>query len=334
MASSKNAFKRYLIYDKQLQGGKGKTKEQLMKAVKDETDKGISDRTFELDISNMRHDESLGYFAPIKYIRGKHYVYEKKNFTISDSRLTRTQMRNLKNAIKIFSQFKHLPLISHINQVVEQLEHVVFLNRNIRVTHDNPVIELEVPKQWPAADIMKELYQAISLKKRVKITYMPFRNTENDGARHVLKPLLIKEYQNRLYLIAIDTNGEIRTFGMERIQGLIQIEDKFTDTFDSEKYFKYALGITVPNHGEPEIIKLLFGKADADYVKTSRLHETQEIIREDQNGLLISIEVYKSEELIRMVRSYGSGVKVVSPPWLQELILNDAHAVVKGNLKN
>jgi predicted DNA-binding transcriptional regulator YafY len=150
----------------------------------------------------------------------------------------------------------------------------------------------------------------------------------------VLKPLLIKEYQNRLYLIAIDTNGEIRTFGMERIQGVIQIEDKFTDTFDSEKYFKYALGITVPNHGEPEIIELLFGKADADYVKTSRLHETQEIIREDQNGLLISIEVYKSEELIRMVRSYGSGVKVVSPPWLQELILNDAHAVVKGNLKN
>jgi predicted DNA-binding transcriptional regulator YafY len=64
------------------------------------------------------------------------------------------------------------------------------------------------------------------------------------------------------------------------------------------------------------------------------LHETQEIIREDYNGLLITITVYKSKELIRMVRSFGSGVKVISPDWLANAVKKDAQDVVEGNLRN
>jgi predicted DNA-binding transcriptional regulator YafY len=337
MASSVKALKRYEIYDKQLQGGKGRTKEQLMQAVYEETREEISERTFVNDLQKMREDEYLGFNAPIKYVRGRHYIYENKNYTINASKITRHQLRNLRDAISILSRFKNLPFMSHIVQVVEQLEFLQSNASKSRMIINNPIVELEVPSQWPDSNILKDLYLAINNKKEVQMTYQPFNEGEELDVREVrqkVKPLLIKEYQNRLYLIAMNEAGEIRTFGLERIQAVNRLEGRFKDTLNSENYFKYALGITVPNNEEPHRIELLFGRTDANYVKTSRLHETQEIIREDYNGLLITITVYKSKELIRMVRSFGSGVKVISPDWLANAVKKDAQDVVEGNLRN
>jgi predicted DNA-binding transcriptional regulator YafY len=224
--------------------------------------------------------------------------------------------------------------MAHIVDVVEQLELLQSNAKKSKIVINNPIVELEVPNQWPDSTILKDLYMAINQKKEVQISYQPFHDAEVLDARQKVKPLLIKEYQNRLYLIAINEAGDIRTYGLERIQNVIRLNGRFNHNFDSEKYFKNALGITVPNNEEPHRIELLFGRTDANYVKTSRLHETQEIIREDKTGLLIAITVYKSKELIRMVRSFGSGVKVISPDWLANAVKEDAQDVVEGNLRN
>jgi len=334
MATSEKALQRYAIYDRLLQGGKGQTKKDLIKAVYDEMNERISDRTFEDDLYSMRYDEYLGYKAVIKYIPKKHYVYEDPNYTINASKLTQHQIRNLREAIKILSRFKTLPFMSHLNKMIEQLEIMQSGLKNNVIQDINPIIELEVPNQWPDSHILKDLYLAIKFKKEIRINYQPFQDSEMAYSRHKLKPLLIKEYQNRLYLIAINESGETRTYGLERIQNVIRLETRFKETFNSDQYFKYALGITVTNREEPHRIELLFGRTDANYVKTCRLHETQEIIREDKTGLHIAINVYKSEELVRMVRSFGSGVKVISPKWLADAVVEAANEVAKGILRN
>jgi predicted DNA-binding transcriptional regulator YafY len=72
--------------------------------------------------------------------------------------------------------------------------------------------------------------------------------------------------------------------------------------------------------GIPEPILMEFFYPQASYIKTQYLHETQQIISEDKNSILIQIDVITSFELKSMILGYGDQVKVISPKWLKDEI--------------
>ena len=64
----------------------------------------------------------------------------------------------------------------------------------------------------------------------------------------------------------------------------------------------------------------MFNKEEAPYVITKPIHESQKVKKHDENGLLITIEVFPNIELEKVILSYGSGVKVIGPKSFKDKI--------------
>ena len=165
------------------------------------------------------------------------------------------------------------------------------------------------------------LLHAIQKKVQILFVYDKFWNGELTN--RIVEPLALKEFKQRWYLIAKDLkDATIKTFGLDRLSELEISKTTFqTDKeFDPNEHFKYCFGIVGPNDTAPEDIVLLFNRIQAKYIKSLPLHETQEIIEENEKGLLIKLKLFISLDLIMEVLSYGDSVEVLEPTDLREAV--------------
>ncbi len=162
------------------------------------------------------------------------------------------------------------------------------------------------------------LIVAIQERHPVQVLYRSF--TSGSEKKYDINPLLLKEYKNRWYLIGKDTaRDRYITLGLERITKVDIVIARFeVDTdFDAASYFRYSFGITY-TEGKPEKVVLRFAPRDANYVRTQPLHQTQQPVKDDADGLTVSLQVYITYELISTILSYGAGVEVLKPASLRE----------------
>ena len=126
------------------------------------------------------------------------------------------------------------------------------------------------------------------------------------------------------------------TLGLERIEKIEPAHVAFREnkTLRPKEYFKHTLGITL-GQGPIEEIELWFSPFQAPYIKTQHLHHTQKTLREDENGLVISLKLIPNPELTQLILSYGADVKVLKPTTLQEGIKEIWERAIKekGSLK-
>lgn len=68
----------------------------------------------------------------------------------------------------------------------------------------------------------------------------------------------------------------------------------------------------------------------AGYILTKPLHESQTKISNDETGLKIALKLIPNPELLQVLLSFGSDLKVLAPASLLEKILQEAQAVAAG----
>jgi predicted DNA-binding transcriptional regulator YafY len=86
-----------------------------------------------------------------------------------------------------------------------------------------------------------------------------------------------------------------------------------TKGFNSKQFFKNSIGISRDLNKEPIDLILKFSRFNAPYILSKPLHNSQKIIEQTKDYLIISIKVFESFELNMAILSYGSGVEVLSP---------------------
>jgi predicted DNA-binding transcriptional regulator YafY len=67
---------------------------------------------------------------------------------------------------------------------------------------------------------------------------------------------------------------------------------------------------------------------NAPYVITKPLHHSQQIMKEDEKGLIIRIDVVLNFELEREILGFGENIRVLSPKKFAERIERRAHKMV------
>ncbi|TRX36289.1 helix-turn-helix transcriptional regulator [Flavobacterium restrictum] len=137
-----------------------------------------------------------------------------------------------------------------------------------------------------------------------------------------VKPIAIKESQQRWYLVAWDKKGEtVKTFGLDRISNLKITDTKFKPIgYNVEKEFQHAFG--VETYEEAERVVLEFSKQQGNYIKTFPLHESQRIIEETEDTVILEIFIHTTNDIKMELLKYGSAVKVLTPILLQNEIKN------------
>ena len=166
------------------------------------------------------------------------------------------------------------------------------------------------------------LLHAIKNKLQVNLSYQKIWSDE--VTHRMVEPYALKESQNIWYVLAYQPNEDkVKTFGLDRIVHLDILKRKFTmkKDFNVEEAFKYCFGIDSYGSDKPEDVLLSFDPEEALYIKNLPLHQTQEIVVDNEEECRVKLKVYLSYDFIMQIRSRGDRVKVLKPVRLRNMII-------------
>ncbi len=174
------------------------------------------------------------------------------------------------------------------------------------------------------------LLHAIKNKVQISFTYLKF--WEDNISLRVAEPYALKEFRNRWYVLANDLkDNRVKSFALDRLSDLGITNKKFQlpNNFNLNEHFKFSFGIISPNGHEPQEVILSFDPVQGKYIKTLPLHESQVILKDNEQELLIKLSLYITHDFFMEVLSFGENVKVIQP----ESLISDLKRTYKTVLK-
>lgn len=189
-----------------------------------------------------------------------------------------------------------------------------------------PYIHLEKRKPQGTENLYGILH-AIKHRFQIKFTYQKF--WEEESSHRIVEPYVLKEFKNRWYLRAKDLNdNHIKSFALDRLTNFDVTNQifQYPDNYSVEESFKYCFGIIRPDGEDekPQDIVLLFNAFQGKYIKTLPLHETQEVLEDNEYETIIKLKLYPTHDLIMELLSFGNNVKVLKPNSLAKQV-KDLH---------
>ncbi len=244
----------------------------------------ISPRTLQRDLETIRNDFGI----EIIYEHGKGYFIDKDS--------------SLPENIESFANF--LEIVNTANLLVTTLsEGKDLLN----------YISFDSMGNFEGVKHLKTLLYAIRNKQEITFTHLNYFT----GLRtpYIVKPYSLREFKNRWYLMAVPSDlNEIRTFGIDRIEELNLKAETFVPDpkIVPASLFKHLIGIMIPDE-KVERIVLSFTPLRGNYVRSLKLHSSQNILIDDENEFRIELFLKPNNELIDQLLSFGDTVKVIEP---------------------
>ncbi len=334
MPINKEAWMRYRIIDACLRNKQHPypDAEDLVNACEEKLGKPFSISTIEKDIHAMRHDEALGYFAPIKYYQKyKGFAYTDPHFTIAGIPLGEQDIEAIEFAAATLSQFRGVGLFDQFDHSIDKIFDAVNTHRIFGNEGVDKVIQFEQPPYFKGSELLGTLLTAIKERQTVAFTYQRFQ--QDQLKQRIVHPYLLKEYRNRWYLIGmLDKNERITIFGLDRMSNLQYSEYPYriSSHFEPADYFQYAYGITTSAEPPEEVI-LSFTPHQAHYIKTQPLHHTQQIIHDDQYECQVRLQVKLSPELVMDLLSYGKDLTIIQPETLRQRMIDNLSQALENN---
>lgn len=271
---------------------------------------GVSKRTIQADIQLMRSDK-LGYNAPIEVKDRKYYAYSDPAYSITNAPINDGDVDKMKEIVAVLKQFNGFSYFDDMSDMIARLENNLYKSTD---THLN-CIQFENNHQLLGLAHINPLYQATLHRKALLIEYKSFKASE--AKEHICYPYLLKEYRNRWFLITrIKHTPMLTTMALDRIISLQELpKEKFIayDGISFEEYFGNLIGVTKSEKEVAHKVVLEIDKKHAPYVLTKPLHHSQQVLRENEKGTIVSIEVVLNFELEREIMGFGEHMKVLSP---------------------
>jgi predicted DNA-binding transcriptional regulator YafY len=169
------------------------------------------------------------------------------------------------------------------------------------------------------------LLHAIKNKLKIKFTYQKF--WEEEVSQRLVEPFALKEFKNRWYILAKDSkDNNIKSFALDRLTNL-EITTQhylYPHNYSVEENYRYCFGIISPNGSDPQDIILSFDPFQGKYIKTLPLHETQEVLVDNDQETRIKLKLCLTHDLFMELLSFGDNMKVIEPKELSEEI-KEAH---------
>lgn len=297
--SKRGYISRYLLILKKLKVKPYSTYEELQAYIENQFDYlqmqddnlqiGFSKRTLQRDIKEIRNVFGID----IEYSKSQ------KGYFISQNE---NENMNFQRMMEAFDMFNSLNLAQDLT----------------------PFIHLE--KRRPqGTENLYGLLHAIKNKLKIKFTYQKF--WEEELSQRLVEPYALKEFKNRWYIMAKDSkDNNIKSFALDRLTNL-EITTQhylYPNNYSIEQNYRYCFGIISPNDEEPQEIILSFDPIQGKYIKTLPIHETQQVIVDNEEEMKIKLNLCITQDLIMELLSFGDNMKVIQPKRLADE-LKEAH---------
>jgi predicted DNA-binding transcriptional regulator YafY len=216
------------------------------------------------------------------------------------------------------------------NRIIEAFD--VIDAFNIKTNINNYVL-FEERQQLGSENLFGILH---AIKNNLNINFWYHRYQEANGSLKEVSPLALKEFKYRWYLLAKDfSSDEIKPFALDRLSNIFVTNVKFASQNRNliKDLFNNCFGIFLPDKNQKvEHIILTFPKLKGKYIKSLKMHSSQNVIIDNEDEFRISLDIYITHDFIMELLSHGLELEVIEPKHLKEtIIMHHAGALEKYN---
>ncbi|UAM97287.1 WYL domain-containing protein [Polaribacter litorisediminis] len=253
----------------------------------------VSSRTFDRDLERIRSDFGL----VISYNKAKegYFINEQKS-------------------MKVTSFFKFLEIVTIADIFSESLA-----NSNTTLEY----VSFDDSKSFRGIDSLKTILIAINQNRKICFEHENY--LKKTVKKHCISPILLKEYENRWYVIGVtDLLKTTRTFGLDRVKN-IKIKElskvKKEDYSKDLKAFDNIIGLDHENNSNPVKVQLLINELHLNYLRSLPLHHSQVIhSKNEKEQFLVDFYLVPNFEFKSQVLKMGSDALVIHPKSLKNEI--------------
>jgi predicted DNA-binding transcriptional regulator YafY len=325
----KNAIMRYKILDSLLSNRNryysiSDLLEKVNEALELDGMEPVSRRCIEKDLNTL---ECAPYEAVIERVwyHGKKCIrYAEEGFSIFTKKLTEEEENLLSEVLNTIGQFDGLDTFEWLDSLKKRLD--IKEHRRIIQFDSNPYFE--------GRNLIGSLFTAISNKQVLALKYHTFKDPQVKEV--VVYPYLLKEYNNRWFLIVGVEDGTILNFALDRIDDFKPMPhiDYIEPDEDLESRFDDIVGVTLFKDKPTEDILLWVNEEGYQYVKTKPLHGSQRDVKgeEDktmrekypvlQGGRFFRLQCILNYELEQLLMSKMNQLVVLEPATLKDSLIN------------
>jgi len=263
-------------------------------------------RTLLYDLKFMADE----FGAEIEHDMTDGYYYVDQNFEAFKARMSNTDKDRLSDALNILKQLSGESQFKELESMVMRMEETYQIHRKRK---EKSTVQFENSTNIKGQKWVTELKERIRTKSTLWIDYQPFGA---DTYQRVISPYLLKEYNNRWFLIGYDhDNSLITNLGLDRIQELKKsIVEYYTDPdFDPDTYAKDIVGVSISANAKKIKLKIKAHGRQKYYLDTKPIHTSQKKIKETEEFAIFQLELIPNFELQSKILSNIDTLEVMSP---------------------
>lgn len=337
MPATKNAMTRYALIDRMLAN---RTRPYSIQDITDTLNeklpecgqKSISKRCVEKDLNYLEYDSPFDVEIEEYWIdasdkndrpyRKRCIRYADPTFSIFKPKLTDDEKTVLSTALEVLGSFEGLDNFEWLND----------LKNRLNLEEHEPIISLS-KNLLTNSTLIARLFTVIKLKQVISLKYHTFQDNEIRSVS--ISPYLLKEYNNRWFLIAsASDSGRVLTFPLDRIDDFSYNSGNKYMSAPDDLYERYEeiIGVTYLDNSPLQEITFWVSDNSKNYVITKPIHGSQKTIRGEidsqlrstypslKDGQFFQIECRENYELIRELIYFGKDLVVISPTQIKKNI--------------
>ena len=186
----------------------------------------------------------------------------------------------------------------------------------------------EVPS---GKDYLNTILEAMKTDTVLCITYQGFGR--KNAHTFDLHPYCVKLFKQRWYMLGYSPSEDrLRIYALDRI-GNIELQDGKTFSmprnFNAEEFFMSFYGIIVNADKEPERILVKVSAKQARYLKSLKLHWSQDIVETNDDYTIFKYKLCPEYDFMQELLSQGADLEVLEPQWLREEIAEKTESMYK-----
>lgn len=167
---------------------------------------------------------------------------------------------------------------------------------------------------------LEPILKALQHNYELSIDYENFVGTKFSG---LVKPLCVKLFKRRWYLVSLLDNSRIRIFSLDRVKNLNVTDSSFEypKDFDAVDYFRDVFGIVAGTSGKVDNIVIRTYAELPGYLRSLPMHHSQHEISSNENYTDFSLRLRPTFDFIQELLLHRDQLEVLAPETLRNEVL-------------